>query len=387
MKVIKLISKNVFRHKLRSVLTIFGIAIAVMAFGLLRTVVTAWNSAVDSSSSNRLISRHAVSFIFPLPYSYRDQLVKVPGVTGVSFANWFQGKYKDNSPENFFARYAVDSDTFMELYPEYILPPENLAAFKQQRNSCIVGKKIADKNNLKVGDIMTFEGDIYPGSYDFTIAGIYVGKDKTIDETQLFFHWAYLDERMKNVPGYGSGNVGWYIINIGDPKAAAAVSETIDAMYVNSTAKTKTETEKAFQQSFVSLSSAILVSLEVISYVIIGIILLVLGNTMIMSARERIREYAVLKTLGFTGSTIAMLIIGESLAISIGGGFLGLLLTFPLANGFGNAFPTIFPVFQVLPSTILLMIGFAILVGLAASIFPSWKSSRITIVDGLRQIG
>ncbi|MBN8704953.1 MAG: ABC transporter permease [Bacteroidetes bacterium] len=387
MKVIKLISKNVFRHKLRSILTIFGIAIAVMAFGLLRTVVTAWNAGVDASSSNRLISRHAVSFIFPLPYSYRDQLQKIPGVTGVSFANWFQGKYKDNSPDNFFARYAVDAETFMELYPEYILPNEQLATFKQQRNSCIVGKKIADKNNLKVGDIMTFEGDIYPGSYDFTVAGIYVGKDKTIDETQLFFHWSYLDERMKDVAGYGSGNVGWYIINIDDPKASASVSESIDAMYVNSTAKTKTETEKAFQQSFVSLSSAILVSLEVISYVIIGIILLVLANTMIMSARERIREYAVLKTLGFTGSTIAILIIGESLAISIAGGAVGLALTFPLANGFGNAFPTIFPVFQVLPSTILLMAGFALLVGLAASVFPSWKSSRISIVEGLRQIG
>jgi len=234
---------------------------------------------------------------------------------------------------------------------------------------------------------MTFEGDIYPGSYDFTVAGIYVGKDKTIDETQLFFHWSYLDERMKDVAGYGSGNVGWYIINIDDPKASASVSESIDAMYVNSTAKTKTETEKAFQQSFVSLSSAILVSLEVISYVIIGIILLVLANTMIMSARERIREYAVLKTLGFTGSTIAILIIGESLAISIAGGAVGLALTFPLANGFGNAFPTIFPVFQVLPSTILLMAGFALLVGLAASVFPSWKSSRISIVEGLRQIG
>lgn len=387
MKVIKLISKNVFRHKLRSILTIFGIAIAVMAFGLLRTVVTAWNAGVEASSSNRLISRHAVSFIFPLPYSYRDQIQKVPGVTGVSFANWFQGKYKDNSPDNFFARYAVDAETFMELYPEYLLPSEQLASFKQQRNSCIVGKKIADKNNLKVGDIMTFEGDIYPGSYEFTVAGIYVGKDKTIDETQLFFHWSYLDERMKNVAGYGSGNVGWYVINIDDPKASASVSETIDAMYVNSTAKTKTETEKAFQQSFVSLSSAILVSLEVISYVIIGIILLVLANTMIMSARERIREYAVLKTLGFTGSTIAILIIGESLAISIAGGAVGLALTFPLANGFGNAFPTIFPVFQVLPSTILLMAGFALLVGLAASVFPSWKSSRISIVEGLRQIG
>lgn len=387
MKVIKLISKNVFRHKLRSILTIFGIAVAVMAFGLLRTVVTAWNAGVDASSSSRLISRHAVSFIFPLPFSYRDQIQKVPGVTGVSFANWFGGKYKEDKPENFFARYAVDAETFMELYPEYLIPPDQLDRFKKEPNSCIIGKKIADQHNLKIGDIMTFTGDIYPGTWDFTIAGIYTGKDKYIDETQFFFPWSYLDERVKNIPGYGSGLVGWYIMQIDNPKSSSEVSQVIDGMYLNSTAKTKTETEKAFQQSFVSLSGAILVSLQLISYVIIGIILLVLGNTMIMSARERIREYAVLKTLGFTGTTIAILIIGESLAISIAGGVLGLLLTFPLANGFGNAFPTIFPVFQVLPSTIFMMVGFSLLVGLAASIFPSWKSSRISIVEGLRQIG
>jgi len=387
MRLIKLITRNVFRHKLRSVLTIFGLAVAVMAFGLLRTVVTAWNYGVDASSSSRMISRHAVSFIFPLPYAYRDQIAQIPGVNTVSFATWFGGQYKDNSPETFFPRFAVDADSYLKLYSEFVLPPDQFEAFKAQRNSCILGKKIAAQNQLKIGDILTIKGDIYPGDYDFVVAGIYSGKDKTADETQMMFHWDYLDERVKTIPGYPSGMVGWYVIGIDKADQAPGIAQTIDQMFANSNAKTKTETEKAFQQSFVSLSSAILVSLEVISYVIIGIILLVLANTMIMSARERIREYAVLKTLGFTGTAIAILIIGESMAIAVGGGALGMLMTFPLANGFGEAFPTIFPVFEVQTSTLLLMTGFSLVVGLAASVIPSIRSTRISIVDGLRQIG
>ncbi|MDE3057218.1 MAG: ABC transporter permease, partial [Bacteroidota bacterium] len=352
MKLLKLIAKNLFRHKLRTALTMLGIAVAILAFGLLRTVVTAWYAGVDASASNRLISRDAVSFIFPLPYSYRDQIAKIPGVSEVSFATWFQGTYIDNRPEHFFPRMAVDAETIFDLYPEFLVPHDQLEAFKRERNSCVIGEKAAKEFNLKIGDIITIQGDIYPGAWQFVIRGIYKPKDKTVDATQMFFHWTYLDEQLKQDSPFRAGKVGWYIIRIDKAGDAPQVSEAIDRMFENSPAKTKTETEKAFQQSFVSLSSAIVTSLEVVSYIIIGIILLVLANTIIMSARERIREYAVLKTLGFTAKHIVLLVGGESLFISLIGGAAGVAGTFPAVAGFGAAFPTFFPVFNIAPITL-----------------------------------
>lgn len=387
MKVLKLIYKNLLRHKLRSLLTILGISIAVLAFGLLRTVVTAWSYGVEAASADRLITRHAVAFIFPLPYSYKSDIENIPGVKKVSFATWFQGIYKDQSFENFFPRLAVDPETIFDVYPEFILPQDQLQTFKKQRNGCIIGKKLVSQHGFKIGDVIPVKGDIYPGDWEFTIVGIYTGKDKTADETQMFFNWEYLNERNRQTGSFATDQVGWYVVQVKNPTEAASVSESVDALYTNSSAKTKTETEKAFQQSFVSLSGAIITSLQVVSYVIIGIILMVLANTIIMAARERIREYAVLKTLGFTSFHVVGLIAGESLFISMLGGGVGLLLTFPVCQGFGEAFPTMFPVFTVAPSTVVMAIGFSILVGVIASIFPSYRSAHMSIVDGLRQIG
>ncbi len=387
MNVLKLVYKNLLRHKLRSLLTILGIAVAVLAFGLLRTVVTAWSYGVEASSADRLITRHAVSFIFPLPYSYKSQIEAVPGVTTVSYANWFQGIYKDQSFENFFPRIAVDPETIFKVYSEYSVPDDQLAAFKKQRNACIVGRKLAEQHGFKIGDIINVRGDIYPGDWEFVVAGIYVGNDKSADETQMFFQWDYLNERSRQVAAWATDHVGWYIIRIANMNDAPAVSEAIDAIYLNSAAKTKTETEKAFQQSFVSLSGAIITSLELVSYVIIGIILMVLANTIIMSARERIREYAVLKTLGFTSFHVVGLIAGESLFISMLGGTAGILLAFPVCEGFGAQFPTMFPVFKMAGSTIAMAAAFSILVGVIAAVFPAYRSAKMQIVDGLRQIG
>jgi len=387
MNVLKLIYKNFLRHKLRSILTMLGIAVAVLAFGLLRTVVTSWSSGVEASSANRLITRHAVSFIFPLPVSYRSQIEGIPGVTKVSFANWFQGVYKDQSFENFFPRVAIDPETIFDVYSEYTVPPDQLANFKKLRNSCIVGKKLVEQHGFKVGDIINVKGDIYPGDWEFVVAGVYTGKDKTADETQMFFQWEYLNERSRQTASWATDHVGWYIIQIRNMNDAPSVSEAVDALFINSSAKTKTETEKAFQQSFVSLSGAIITSLELVSYVIIGIILMVLANTIIMSARERIREYAVLKTLGFTSFHVVGLIAGESLFISMIGGAFGLILTFPVCQGFGAQFPTLFPVFKVANSTMVLAVMFSVLVGVVAAVFPAYRSARMKIVDGLRQIG
>lgn len=386
MKILKIIFKNAFRHKLRVFLTIVGIAIAVMAFGLLRTVVTAWNAGVAGSAANRLISRQAVSFIFPLPFAYKEQIAKIPGVEAVTYFNWFGGVYKDK--KNFFARQACDPETFLDVYPECVLDKEVYEQFKKERNSCILGSVTAKQFDLKVGDLLDIDGDIYPGKWQFVIRGIYQPRDKTTDATTMFFHWQYLDERMKQEMPDRAGEVGWYSIKIKDPSQSATISEQVDALFKNSRAETKTETERAFQQGFVASSGAIISAMNVMAFVIIGIIMLVLGNTMIMSARERTREYAVLKTLGFQGGHLIAFIAGESLIISFIGGVLGLTILFPFVAAFETFMPKgFFPVFYIEPSTIVIAGTSAVLVGFVASIFPIQRALKTSIVDGLRHIG
>lgn len=388
MFVLKLVLKNALRHKLRTFLTILGIAIAVMSFGFLRTIVTAWSYGVEASAANRMITRHSVSFIFPLPYAYRDQIARVPGVSLVSYANWFQGSYKDPADfRNFFPRMAVDPETYFDIYPEFVLPPDQLATFKRERNSCVVGQKIAKEHELKIGDVMTIEGDIYPGRWDFVIRGIYRGKDASADETQMFFHWTYLDERIKELQPVREGFIGWYILRVQNPADMSSVARAVDQMYLNSRAGTKTETEKEFQQGFVSMSSAIIRSLEIVSFIIIGIILLVLANTIVMASRERTKEYAVLKTIGFSSGHIIGIIGGESLLIAGIGGLIGLALTFPVAGAFAGMFPTFFPVFKVEVITILLAAIVAALAGVIAALFPTIRTLRTSIAEGLRAIG
>lgn len=344
MKVLKLIFKNALRHKLRTSLTIVGIIIAVIAFGLLRTVVTVWNSSVDAASANRLITRQAVSFIFPLPYAYKEKIKSIDGVKNLSFANWFGGVYKDKS--NFFSRLAVDAETIFDVMQEFVISDKELADFKKEKNSCIIGADIAKQYNIKIGDQMVLDGDIFPGRWEFVVRGIYKPRNKNTDDTQMLFHWTYVDERMKVESPIRAGNVGWYIVLIDDPSRSAEISEKIDALFRNSSAETKTETEKAFTQGFVSASGAIISAMNFMSFVIIGIIMLVLANTMIMSSRERTREYAVLKTLGFSAFHLVGLIFGESFLISILGGGIGIALTYPIVAGFEQAIPKgFFPFF------------------------------------------
>ncbi len=382
----KLILKNAWRHKLRTILTILGIAIAVSAFGLLQTVVQMWYIGVEASAANRLITRHAVSFIFPLPYAYRDRIGKIPGVEQVTFANWFGGVYVDK--KQFFARLAIDNENFFDVYPELLVPHDQRAAFSRERNACIVGEELARRYNLRIGDVMPMEGDIYPGHWEFVIRGIYRPRDKITDASNMFFHWKYLDERLQEESPQRAGDVGWYVMRISNPGDAPQVSQEVDQQFANSSAETKTETERSFQQGFIASASAILTAMNAISFIIIGIIMLVLGNTMIMAARERIREYAVMKTFGFTTGHLVGLIAGESIMISAVGSAIGIALTFPMTQGFAGVLPKgWFPIFNVQAITLILACVAALFVGIAASVFPIQRAIRTRIVDGLRQIG
>jgi len=385
MFILRLVVKNALRHKLRTTLTILGIAIAVVAFGMLQTVITAWHLGVEASHENRLVSRHAVSFIFPLPLSYRDRIMHIKGVDDVCYADWFGGVYIDK--KQFFARMAV-SDNFFDVYPEYIVQKDQLSTYLKERNACIVGSELVTRYHLKLGDIMPIDGDIYPGRWEFVIRGIYTPGDKATDPSNMLFHWSYIDEKMKEDWPVRAGYVGWYVIKIHDPRQSASISNQIDDLFANSPAETKTETERAFQQDFLASAGAILTAMNVISFVIIGIIMLVLGNTMIMAARERVREYAVFKTLGFSAGHLIGLIAGESLMLSFIGSAIGISFAFPATMAFAAMLPKgWFPVFELEPITLIMAAGAAILVGIAASLFPIQRSISTTIVDGLRQIG
>ncbi|MCV2351408.1 ABC transporter permease [Paucibacter sp. Y2R2-4] len=380
----KLLLKNAFRHKLRTLLTLVGLVVAICAFGLLRTIIDAWYAGVEGSSSTRLVTRSAISLTFPLPMNYGQRLKGVEGVTGISWSNWFGGVYI--TERNFFPQFAVDPVSYLALYPEYRLKDEERLAFLRDRQGAIVGRKLADKFGWKVGDQIPIRGTIYPGTWTFTLRGIWDGAEAKTDESQLLFHWSFLNESIrKRAPGRADF-VGVYILGINEPQNAALISQRVDESFKNSLAETLTETESAFQLSFVSMSEAILIAIEAVSYIIVIIIMAVMANTMTMTARERLAEYATLKALGFAPGFVVKLLFGESLLIALLGGLAGLLLTLPLAGGFGKAVGTLFPGFHVSGTTMALQLLAALVVGVVAAAWPAWKMSRIDIVQGLRHV-
>ena len=385
MHVLKLIFKNAFRHKLRTSLTILGVAIAILAFGLLRTVISAWYAGVEASSASRLVTRNAVSLVFPLPLSYEEKIRQVQGVKRASYGSWFGGIYIDE--KNFFANYAVEPKTYLAMYPEFVIPSDQMAAFFRERKAAVAGRKLSERYGWRIGDIITLKGTIFPGNWDFVLRGIYKGRDQTVDETAFFFQWDYLNEALKKAGRTWADQVGWYMVEITDPNIAADVSLRIDKMFKNSLAETLTETEKAFQLSFISMTEAIVIAIQLVSFVIIFIIMAVVANTMAMTARERIGEYAILKTLGFGASHISVVIFGESLIITMLGAFFGIVLTFPAAKIFSKELSQFFPIFNVAHETIVMDIIAALVVACVAAIFPSWRAVRIRVADGLRRIG
>lgn len=385
MQALKLIVKNALRHKLRTVLTVLGLVVATLSFGLLQTVVGAWYAGADAASNTRLVTRNAISLVFPLPLSYESRIRGIEGVSGVAYGNWFGGVYQD--PKNFFPQFAVSARTYLELYPELQLSDNERAAFLRDRKGCIVGRKLAAQYGFKLGDVIPIKGTIFPGQWEFVVRGIYDGKYANTDTTQLIFHWDYLNETMLRTAKPRANQVGFYIVQIDNPDDAASISRTLDGQFKNSLSETLTETEKAFQLGFVSMSEAIVVAIRVVSFVVIVIIMAVMANTMAMSARERLAEYATLKALGFGPGFLAVLIFGESLLIALVGAAAGIALLFPVAKAFSAQMGTLFPVFEIAPETIALQIASALTVGIVAAIAPTLRSARVNIVDGLRSIG
>jgi putative ABC transport system permease protein len=303
----------------------------------------------------------------------------------VTSGNWFGGIYKD--PKNFFAQIALESVESFRFYPEFIIDSAALKSFAAERNAAIVGEATMKRFGWKIGDAIRLQGTIYPGDWDFVIRGVYTGRNPSTDVSQFLFNWNCIEQRMQQEWPARAGRVGWWVIKIDDPAKAAAISAAVDREFDNSADETLTETEAAFQQSFVAMAGTIVFSLKVISILVIGIILLVAANTMAMTARERISEYAILKTLGFSAGHILGLIAGESLIMSCLGGVLGIVILFPVVGGVGAALQAWFPAFLVDPQTYPLAGAISLLVGGLAAVFPAWRAMSVSIVNGLRRIG
>lgn len=381
---LKLVFLNAFRARLRAGLTVLGIVIAVVAFGLLQTVVNAWYAGADAASPTRLVTRNAISLVFPLPQYYRERIRSLDGVRGVAVSNWFGGIYLDE--RNFFPQFAVQLADFMPMYPEFVFDPREYQDLLRDRSGVAVGRELARQYGFKVGDRLPLRGTIYPGNWEFTIRAIYDGRDEGTLTRQAYFHWELVTERLKTRFPRLAERIGAFIVDVDSADRTAEVSAAIDREFANSLAETLTETEKAFQLSFVAMLESILLIIRGVAYVVIVIILAVAANTMAMTARERLSEYATLKALGFGPSFIARLILAESLVVALIGGALGLLLTPLVARVVHGAVPQ-FARFEVLPETYAQQALAIVAVGVLAALVPMLRSARVRIVDGLRHIG
>jgi putative ABC transport system permease protein len=378
-----LIHRHLWQHKMRTALTILGMAVAILAFLLLRSVVAAWYRGVDAASDNRLVTRHAISLTFSLPMSYLPALKQTPGVAAVSYANWFGGIYIDE--RNFFPRFAV-SPNYFDMHPEFVVPPDQMAAYKRERRACVVGGDLARKYGWKLGDQLPIKGNIFPGDWNFVIRAFYASGKTGVEEAVMFFHYDYLNEYLKKTFPARADRTGSFILQISDPTRAAQISAAVDKEFKNSPAETLTETEKSFQLGFVAMTKALLVAIQIISFVVVLIILTVLANTMAMSARERTAEYVVLKTLGFGGGHIGLLVLGESVLLAILGGALGTVLAFPAGEAFGKAVGGLHGL-RIPLATILMGLGASLVVGVAAAVIPMLRVMSMTIASGLRRVG
>jgi putative ABC transport system permease protein len=382
MKFLGLVTKSARRSKRRTLLTIMSVAIAVFLFASLRAVLDGFNAGAEASSSTRIVTIRSTSLIFSMPTSHGDAIRATPGVQDITWANWFGGIYKD--PNNFFANFAVDPESYLRMYPEVILSPEEKKAFLEDRTGCIVGDGLAKRYGFKIGDKITLQVGIpvYGNQdYDFNVRGIYKSGGAAVDNQSMLFHWKYVDER-----SLVKGQVGWYVAQISNPDHAAQVATTIDQKFANSPNETKTDTEKAFQSSFVSMFGNLNLLLGSIALAVVVTTLFVAGNTMAMSVRERTTEIAVMRTLGFPAGTIFLLIAGEGLVMSIIGGIIGVTLARVIVNpDFFNAGAFI-PVFGVNNTNVAVALALSAGIGVLAGLIPATMASRLKIVDALRRV-
>lgn len=387
MKLLVIAIRNLRRNNMRTVLTILGAAVAILAFVMLRTVLSAWSAAADHSAKDRIATRHKVSFVISMPKNYVDQIRMVPGVKAATYMNWFGGK-NPKKPEEFFATLAVDAPTALEVMDEIVIPPDQKQRWLEDKKGAVIGDVLAKQLGLKVGDKFTLLGGIYPGDWEFNIDGIYTATRKSVDRSTFLFHWSYLND---SLPPARQNEVGWVTSRIDDPTKGADISAAIDRIFDEKDIQTVTMSERAMNLSFMGMISSLLSALDIISVIILLIMMMILGNTIAMGVRERTREYGVLRALGFSPRQVGFFIIAEAMALGFLSGLVGLALSLPIVElGMGRWLEenmgAWFPYFRIAAPTYVMGLGLAMALALVASLLPARRASRLVVTDALRRI-
>lgn len=382
MTLTRFVTKNAFRNKRRSTLTVLSIAFSLLLLTLMMTIWRAFYLDHGSAESNeRLVVRHRVSLTFSLPSYYREKIRAIPGVVAVVPLTWFQGVYKDQKPENFFARFATDPDEFFKVYRDIQMPDDQIKAWQRDRQGVIVDDTLASKYGWKLGDRIYIQGDIWPINLELNVRGIFHSEP---DNKSAYFNAKYMEEGVS----FFKGQTGTFGVLADSPAEVSKLAAAVDDTFHNSPQPTKTETEKAFGLSFVAMLGNVKAFILSICSAVVFATLLVSANTMAMSIRERTREVAVLKTLGFTRRGVLGLFVSEAVAVSLVGGAIGASLGWFFIYGMTHSkqFVSFFPM-KVTPEIWLAALFTSAVVGLLSAALPSYYASQVNIVDGLRHIG
>ena len=387
MTTFQLITKSALRNRFRTTLTIFGVALAILAFVFLQTVLTAWYVGAEYAAKDRVATRHKLSFVIPLPKRYIDVVRSTDGIEAATWANWTGAKDPRN-PDNFFATLAVDPESFLEVYDEIALDSEARKRWFEDRRGAVVGDVLARNLGVGIGDRITLKGTIYPGDFEYNIAGIYKATRRSVDRSLFLAHWEYLNE---SLPERDQDKIGWTIARIDDPSRTSTISAQIDRTFEEREVPTVTMSERAMNVSFMGMLSALLAAIKVISFVILLILVMVLGNTVAMGVRERRGEFGVLRAIGFLPKHIAGMILGEATTVGLMAGLLGLLLSYPLVElGMGRwleeNMSAYFPYFRIAPETYALALVLSIVLALVAAAIPASGAHRMPVTDALRRV-
>ena len=380
MKFLGLVRANLFRKKIRFILTIGSFAVALFLFGILAVVRVAFGGGVDIAGADRLVVINRTSIIQPLPFAYAEKIKRIPGVKEITFANWFGGVYQDE--RNFFAQFAIDVDNQRKVYPEFSIPDDQWQNFVNDRQGAIAGAATAKRFGWKVGDRIPIKGTFLGGVWEFNLDGIYHGTRQADDETQFWFQWKRYDEQ---VPAQYKGHVGWYTIKVDHPDDALRVSKAIDNEFANSPFETHTDTEKQFAAGWVKQFGNIQFLIMAIGGVVFFTLLLVTGNTMAIAVRERTGELAVLKAVGYSDRFVLLFVLFESLLIAVIGGALGLGLAKLFTLG-GDPTRGLLPFFFLPGKAVLAGLGVTLAVGAVSGIIPAIGAMRLRVVDALRRV-
>jgi putative ABC transport system permease protein len=376
MKHLPLLVANILRKKIRTGLTIGSFMVALFLFGLLMILHGAFNQH-GQTGADRLVVFNKVSIIRPLPYSYQQRLEQVTGVKVVAHMNWFGGIYQDE--RNSFAEYAIDPVTYFQMFPELTVPDDQWRAFLADREGCVVGAATAKRFNWKIGDRIPLKGTIYPGLWEFNLRGIYHGRPQD-NTTSFLLRYDYLDERA----GLSKGNVGWYFVRIANPDDSERISKAIDNLFSNSPYETTTQSESTFMTAWLKQVGNIELLILSVGGVVFFTLLLVTGNTMAIALRERVRELALLKAVGFSNRFVMFLVLAESLVVALIGGSIGLGLA-KLFSLRGD--PThLLGYFNLPLSGVIAGLFLTLIVGILSAFLPALSAMRLTVIDGLRRI-